>query len=58
MDNKKLGLHLRKSRKALVQTVKVVLGSVSLLRSKTCGSKTFAEIYEAMHFLNQPVLPL
>lgn len=38
MDNKKFGLHLRKRRKTLVQTVKVVLGLVSLLWSKTCGS--------------------
>lgn len=38
MDNKKLGLHLRKRRKTLVQIVKVVLGSVSLVWSETCGS--------------------
>lgn len=37
-DNKKFGLHLRKRRKTLVQTVKVVLGSVSQFWSKTCGS--------------------
>lgn len=38
MHNKNLGLHLRKRRNTLVQTVEVVLGSVSLLWSKTCGS--------------------
>lgn len=38
MDNKNLRFYLKKRRETLVQTVRVVLGLMTLLWSKPCGS--------------------